>query len=103
MRGISRALWEEARYRSTGELATVSMMTYTVPAATRLPEIETEQVRIQAAEHGGDADPGGMAAAAAIANAVADALRPLGIRHLDMPYTPARVWEAIRRANQGAG
>ena len=102
MRGISRALWEEARYRSTGGLGSVSMMTYTVPAASRLPEIETEQIRTRTAERA-DVDPGGTAAEAAIANAVADALSPLGIRHLDMPYTPERVWEAIRRANQGVG
>jgi aerobic carbon-monoxide dehydrogenase large subunit len=102
MRGISRALWEQARYRSTGGLGSVSMMTYPVLAATRAPEIETEQVRTRTAERAG-VDPGGMAAAAAIANAVVDALSPLGIRHLDMPYTPAKIWEAIRRANQGAG
>ena len=41
---------------------------------------------------------GSIGTPAAVANAVADALAPLGIRHLDLPFTPSRVWSAIRDA-----
>jgi carbon-monoxide dehydrogenase large subunit len=46
----------------------------------------------------GVGEAGSIAAPAAIASAVHDALRPLGIRHLDFPFTPARVWQAIHRS-----
>ena len=48
----------------------------------------------------GAGETGTIASTAAVANAVIDALAPFGIRHLDMPFTPGRVWEAIRASRQ---
>jgi carbon-monoxide dehydrogenase large subunit len=49
----------------------------------------------------GVGEAGAIASTAAVANAVNDALAPLGIRHLDMPYTPRTVWAAIQAAKGG--
>ena len=48
----------------------------------------------------GAGEAGTIGSAAAVANAVADALSPLGIRHLDMPFTPQRVWRAMQGAKE---
>jgi len=49
----------------------------------------------------GVGEAGAIASTAAVANAVIDALSPLGIRHLDMPYTPQTVWRAIQGSKGG--
>jgi carbon-monoxide dehydrogenase large subunit len=100
--GIGQALYEFAHYDENGQLLTGSMADYVVPKATQLPRVETDRTVTPSPTNvlgvKGVGETGTIAASAAIVNAVVDALAPLGIRHLDMPLTPERVWRAIRSA-----
>ncbi|MDR5709223.1 MAG: xanthine dehydrogenase family protein molybdopterin-binding subunit [Armatimonadota bacterium] len=104
--GIGQALLEEVVYREDGQLLTASLAEYAVPRAGDIPEVETELVETPSplnplgAKGIGEAGTIGMPVA--VANAVMDALRPVGIRHLDFPFRSERVWWAIReRASEG--
>lgn len=105
--GIAQALWENAVYDSNGQLLTGSMMEYALPKASRLPMFETDRtvtpspVNVLGVKGAGEA--GSIAATAAIANAVMDALSPFGIDHIDLPLTPARVWQAIQNVQRSNG
>jgi carbon-monoxide dehydrogenase large subunit len=104
--GIGQALLEHAKYNADGQLMTGSMMDYALPKADQLPNFETERTVTPSPSNPlgvkGAGEAGAIAAPAAVANAVMDALAPLGVRHLDMPLTPERVWEAIQKAKEGA-
>jgi carbon-monoxide dehydrogenase large subunit len=104
--GIGQALLEHAKYDADGQLMTGSMMDYALPKADQLPNFETERTVTPSPSNPlgvkGAGEAGAIAAPAAVANAVMDALAPLGVRHLDMPLTPERVWEAIQKAKEGA-
>jgi carbon-monoxide dehydrogenase large subunit len=100
--GIAQALYEGAVYADNGELITASLNEYAVPKAAMLPRYEldrtvtTTTVNPMGAKGAGEA--GTIASTPAVANAVVDALSHLGVTHLDMPYTPERVWRAIQEA-----
>ncbi|HEV2459857.1 MAG TPA: molybdopterin cofactor-binding domain-containing protein, partial [Ktedonobacterales bacterium] len=102
--GIGQALYEHAIYDENGNLVTGSMMDYAVPNPTQIPRIETERTETPCPHNGtgvkGVGETGTIASSQAVVNAVADALSPLGIRHIDMPLTPERVWRAIQQARQ---
>jgi carbon-monoxide dehydrogenase large subunit len=104
--GVGQALWEEAVYDDSGQLISGSMMEYALPKADQLPGFETERTVTPSTSNPlgvkGAGEAGAIAAPAAVANAVIDALSAFGIRHLDMPYTPHKVWEAIHRAKGGS-
>ena len=78
-----------------------------MPRAHMFPEIETQLEEIPAKTNPlglkGIGESGTIGAPPTIINAVLDALKPLGVKEIDMPATPARVWETIQRANGGAG
>ncbi len=97
--GIAQALWEAATYDDSGQLLTASMMDYAVPKADFLPSFEIDRTVTPSPVNPlgikGAGETGTIAATAAVANAVMDALAPMGISHLDMPLTPQRVWRAI--------
>jgi carbon-monoxide dehydrogenase large subunit len=103
--GVGQALWEEAVYGEDGQLLSGSMMDYAVPRASWFPDLELDQTVTPSPVNPigvkGVGEAGAIASTAAVANAVVDALRPLGIRHLDMPFTPQRVWTAIKDAKGG--
>jgi carbon-monoxide dehydrogenase large subunit len=103
--GIGQALYEHAIYDSDGNLITGSMMDYTVPNATQIPHIETARTETPCPHNftgvKGVGETGTIASSQAIVNAVVDALSPLGIKHIDMPLTPERVWRAIAAAKAG--
>ncbi len=105
--GIGQALLEEAVYGEDGQLFTASLGEYAVPRAGQVPEVESELMETPSplnplgAKGIGEAGTIGMPVA--IANAVMDALRPLGVRHLDFPFRPERVWRAIRGQGPGTG
>jgi carbon-monoxide dehydrogenase large subunit len=103
--GVGQALWEEAIYGEDGQLLSGSMMDYAVPRASWFPDLELDQTVTPSPVNPigvkGVGEAGAIASTAAVANAVVDALRPLGIRHLDMPFTPQRVWAAIKDAKGG--
>jgi len=98
--GIAQALLEEMVYSPEGQLVTGSLMDYAVPRADDLPPFVTDQTVTPTPFNPMGAKGIGEAATIgstpAIVNAVVDALRPLGVRHLDMPIRPERVWRAIQ-------
>ncbi|MFL5454306.1 MAG: xanthine dehydrogenase family protein molybdopterin-binding subunit [Myxococcales bacterium] len=100
VQGVSQALWEEAIYDENGTLVTGSFMNYAMPHADDVPFMEVGRTETPSPVNPlgvkGAGETGTIASTAAVANAVLDALSPFGIRHLDMPFTPGRVWEAIR-------
>ena len=91
--GVGQALWEGAIYSDEGQLLTGSMLDYTMPRASFFPNIELDETVTPSPVNPigvkGVGEAGAIASTAAVANAVVDALGPLGIRHLDMPYTRA--------------
>ncbi len=100
--GIGQALWEEAVYDEGGQLLTGTMLDYGLPRAHKLVSFELDHT-VTPCPHNplgvkGVGEAGAIAAPAAIVNAVVDALAPWGVKHLDMPLTPERVWRAIRAA-----
>lgn len=105
--GLAQGLYEAAVYDDAGQLVTGSMAEYAVPKATQLPIYETARTETPCPHNPlgvkGVGETGTIAASAAVVNAVMDALRPLGIRHLDMPLTPPRIWHAIREARAKGG
>ena len=98
--GVSQALWEHAEYDENGQLITGSFMNYAMPHADDLPRVEVDRTETPSPVNPlgikGAGETGTIASTAAVANAVMDALSPLGIKHIDMPLTPGRIWEALR-------
>jgi len=105
VQGVGQALWEEAVYSDDGQLLSGSMLDYALPRAKWLPTLELDETVTPSPVNPlgvkGVGEAGAIASTAAVANAVIDALSPLGIRHLDMPYTPQKVWRAIQAAKGG--
>ena len=103
--GVGQALWEGAIYDDQGQLLTGSMLDYAMPRASFFPHLELDETVTPSPVNPigvkGVGEAGAIASTAAVANAVIDALSPLGIRHLDMPYTPQTVWRAIQSAKGG--
>jgi carbon-monoxide dehydrogenase large subunit len=98
--GIAQALWEEIVYDESGQLITGSLMDYAVPVAENLPSFETDRTvtttPLNPLGAKGIGELATIGSAPTIVNAVMDALEPFGIRHLDMPLRPEKVWRAIR-------
>ncbi|HLI25501.1 MAG TPA: xanthine dehydrogenase family protein molybdopterin-binding subunit [Chloroflexota bacterium] len=102
--GLGQALLEQVIYEPDGTLLTGSLMHYALPRARTIPALVlAEQVTpspLNPLGAKGVGESGVILGTAPIMNAVADALAPLGITHLDMPYTAERVWQAIQAARQ---
>jgi aerobic carbon-monoxide dehydrogenase large subunit len=100
--GVSQALWEAAAYDENGQLLTGSMMSYALPHAHDMINLELARTETPSPVNPlgvkGAGETGTIASTPAIANALMDALSPLGIKHLDMPFSPGRIWEAIQAA-----
>jgi carbon-monoxide dehydrogenase large subunit len=100
--GVGQALQEEAVYDDSGQLLTGTMMDYAIPTADVLPSFEVGRTvtptPVNPMGVKGAGETGTIAASPAIINAVVDALSPLGIKHIDMPVKPERVWRAIQAA-----
>ena len=81
------------------------MLDYALPRASWLPNFELDETVTPSPVNPigvkGVGEAGAIASTAAVANAVIDALSPLGIRHLDMPFTAQNVWRAIQSAKGG--
>lgn len=105
--GISQALGEAMVHDpESGQVLTGSFMDYEMLRADRMPRIISEchevPTKVNSLGAKGVGEAGTVGALVTTINAVCDALAPLGIRHFDMPATPARVWEAIHQA-EGSG
>lgn len=102
--GISQALYERVVYDAEGQPMTSSLMDYAVPTARQLPAIRTAEAAsptpVNPIGVKGIGESGAIGSTPAVVNAVLDALRPAGVRHLDMPLTPERVWAALQGAER---
>lgn len=100
--GLGQALWEHAIYDDNGQLITGELMDYAVPKATMMPWIEAEHTQTPSPVNPlgvkGVGEAGTIGASPAVVNSVVDALSPLGVRHLDMPLTPEKIWKVIQGA-----
>jgi carbon-monoxide dehydrogenase large subunit len=97
---LGAALMEKTVYDENGQLLTGEFMDYAIPRAGDIPDYILGSTETPSPSNPlgvkGVGEAGTIAATPAIANAVIDALSPLGIRHLDLPFTPERVWRAIQ-------
>ena len=102
--GAGQALLEHTQFDASGQMLSASFMDYTMPRASDMPSYTTELVEVPATSHRYGIRPGGEGgttpALGATVNAVVDALAELGVRHVEMPLTPQRVWRAIQAAKQ---
>lgn len=98
--GVAQALWEGAVYDESGQLTSGSMMDYAVPKASFFPSFELGSTETLSPTNPlgvkGVGETGTIASTPAVVNAVMDALSPFGIKHLDMPLTPEKVWRAMQ-------
>ncbi len=99
--GVGQALYEQVRFDEDANPLTANLTTYLVPTATTLPSFRVDHTVTPSEENPlgvkGVGEAGTIGATPAVQNAVIDAVAHLGIRHLDMPITPARIWEALTR------
>ena len=103
--GAGQIFGEQVLYdRQTGQLVTGSFMDYCMPRAGMVPGIRMQDAPVPSVNNTlgvkGVGESGCTASIPSLANAVMDALRPLGVAHLDMPMTPAKLWHAIHSAKK---
>jgi carbon-monoxide dehydrogenase large subunit len=100
--GVAQALYEAVAYDEDGNPLTTNLMDYAMPSAAELPSFEASNTQtptpLNPLGAKGIGESGTIGSTPAVQNAVIDALSPLGIRHLDMPLTSMRVWQAIQGA-----
>ncbi|AKE92049.1 MULTISPECIES: xanthine dehydrogenase family protein molybdopterin-binding subunit [Rhodococcus] len=104
--GIAQALYEEAVHDESGTLLSGSFAEYLLPSAADLPTFTTDRTETPATGNPlgvkGVGESGTIASTPAVVNAVLDAVRHLGVRDIEMPCTPMRVWHAVESARQSA-
>jgi aerobic carbon-monoxide dehydrogenase large subunit len=105
--GIAQALYEEVVYDESGQLVTATLMDYAVPKANMLPRYELASTVTPSPVNSlgvkGVGEAGTIGSTPCVVNAVLDALAPFGIRDLDMPLKPERIWRAIQTAKAKKG
>jgi carbon-monoxide dehydrogenase large subunit len=104
--GIGAALYEEVVYDDQGQLLTASLVDYVVPAASEIPPMHVVHMETASPTIGGFrgmGEGGTIGAPAAIANAISDALAPLGIEIDELPVTPERLFRLIKAAKSRTG
>jgi aerobic carbon-monoxide dehydrogenase large subunit len=97
--GVAQALYEQIAYDEDGNNLTGSFAAYAMPGATELPAFETERTQTPTFRNPigakGIGESGAIGSTPAVWNAAVDAVAHLGVKNLDMPITPQRIWEAI--------
>ena len=105
--GVGMALMETIAFDEQGNCLGGSLMDYLIPTAVEVPDWETDFTVTPSPHHPlgakGIGESATVGSPPAIVNAICDALAPLGVRHVDMPCTPSRVWEAMMREGRPAG
>jgi aerobic carbon-monoxide dehydrogenase large subunit len=103
--GLGQALWEQAVYDDNGQLITGEFMDYAMPRAHMMPWIESAHTitptNVNPLGVKGVGEAGTIGASPAMVNSVVDALSHLGVRHIDMPMTPEKIWKLVSSANAG--
>jgi carbon-monoxide dehydrogenase large subunit len=103
VQGMAQALYEEVIYNEDGQLVTGTLMDYALPKAHQVPHFDLQRTCTPSPVNPmgvkGVGEAGTIGCTPAVVNAVCDALRPLGVRHIDMPLKPERVWRAIQEAH----
>jgi len=98
---MGQALWEEVVYDENGQILTGSLMDYAIPRAAYLPRFETSRTEtptnVNPMGVKGVGEAGTIGCTPAIVNAVVDALSPFGVKHIEMPLRPEKVWRVIHQ------
>ena len=107
VQGIAQALFEEVVYDDeSGQLRTGSLTDYLVPTANEIPLLVLDSTLTPSPTNAlgvkGIGEAGTIASSAAVINAICDALSPFGIKHVDMPASPDRIWKQIQEARAGS-
>ncbi len=99
--GVGQALWEHGAYDENGQLLASTLLEYAVPRASGFPMIESGRTETPSPHNPlgvkGVGEMGTIASTPTIANAVMDALAPYGVKHIDMPLTPEKIWRAMQK------
>ena len=102
--GLGQALYEEAVYDEDGQLLSGTFMDYTVPKATQLPWFHCDRTEtptdVNPLGVKGVGEAGTIGSTPVLVNAVVDALRPYGVKHIDMPLRPEKIWRAIQEGRR---
>jgi carbon-monoxide dehydrogenase large subunit len=106
VQGVGQILMEDIHFDADGQLVTGSFMDYAMPRASDMSAVDLKSNPVPTKTNPlgvkGAGEAGCVGAMPAVSNAIADALSPLGIRHLEMPATPERVWRAIQQSHVSA-
>jgi aerobic carbon-monoxide dehydrogenase large subunit len=104
--GAAQALLEEVVYDEDGNPLTTSFADYPIVSATELPSFELADMATPTSYNPlgakGIGEAGSIGSTPAVQNAVIDAVAHLGVRHIDMPVTSRRVWQALQAAQPGS-
>ena len=104
--GAAQALFEEVVYDDDGNPITSNLADYAIPSAAELPSFEVSNTQTDSPRNPlgakGIGESGTIGSTPAIQNAVIDAVSHLGVKHIDMPCTPQRVWHAIQHAKSSS-
>ncbi|TMV54908.1 xanthine dehydrogenase family protein molybdopterin-binding subunit, partial [Thioclava sp. BHET1] len=106
VQGFGQAVMERVAYDENGQLLTASFMDYAMPRAADVPMFAFHSEPVPSIQNPfgmkGCGEAGTVGSLAALANAVQDALWDRGVRHVDMPFTPSRVWGWLQEVTEGA-
>src|SRR5262249_48726661 len=98
--GLGQALYENAIYDDTGQLMTGELTDYAVPKAKNMPWVESSHTETPSPVNPlgvkGVGEAGTIGCSPAVVNSVVDALSTLGVKHIDMPLTPEKIWKLIQ-------
>jgi aerobic carbon-monoxide dehydrogenase large subunit len=104
VQGLGQALWEQAVYDDNGQLITGELMDYAIPKASMIPWIESSHTTTPSPVNPlgvkGVGEAGTIGCSPAVVNSVVDALSHLGVRHIDMPLTPEKLWNLVHPGGQ---
>ena len=102
--GVGQALYEQAVYDDNGQLLSGELMDYAIPKATMMPWVESDHTVTPSPVNPlgvkGVGEAGTIGASPALVNSVVDALSPLGVRHIDMPMLPEKIWKLLQQGGQ---
>jgi carbon-monoxide dehydrogenase large subunit len=104
VQSLGQAFMEEAVYDDSGQLLSGTLMDYAIPRALDVPWMELDRTETPTPVNPlgvkGVGEAGTIGATPALVNAVIDALRPLGVKHIDMPLRPEKIWKLMRKEAQ---